>query len=66
MQLIVQLDPESARQLALIQEHTNQDHDTIIRQVLDLYHQQIQATRRRSLSVSVATTSTLARESVIA
>ena len=46
MQLTIQLDPESARKLASIQEHTNQDHETIVRQILDLYHQQLQATRR--------------------
>ena len=42
MQLIVQLDEESARQLAAIQEYTNQDHNTVIQQVISLYHQQIQ------------------------
>ena len=36
MQLTIQLDPESARKLASIQQRTNQDHDTIVRQVLDL------------------------------
>ena len=46
LQLTIQLDPESARKLASIQEHTNQDHETIVRQILDLYHQQLQATRR--------------------
>ena len=45
MQLVIQLDPESARQLDLIQKHTNQDHNTIIRQVINLYHQQVQSTR---------------------
>jgi hypothetical protein len=42
MQLILQLDPESARQLAAIQEYTNQDHNTVIQQVIGLYYQQIQ------------------------
>jgi hypothetical protein len=42
MQLIVQLDDESARQLAAIQAYTNQDHSTVIQQVIGLYYQQIQ------------------------
>jgi hypothetical protein len=42
MQLIVQLDDESARQLAAIQAYTNQDHSTVIQQVISLYYQQIQ------------------------
>jgi hypothetical protein len=42
MQLIIQLDEESARQLAAIQKYTNQDHNTVIQQVIGLYYQQIQ------------------------
>jgi hypothetical protein len=42
MQLVIQLDTESARQLAAIQKYTNQDHNTVIQQVISLYYQQIQ------------------------
>ncbi len=42
MQLIVQLDSEFSRQLAVIQEQTNQDHNTVVQQAISLYYQQIQ------------------------
>jgi hypothetical protein len=42
MQLLIDLDPESARQLAAIQKYTNQDHSTLIQQAIGLYYQQIQ------------------------
>jgi hypothetical protein len=42
MQLIIQLDPETARQLAAIQKQTNQDHMSVIQQGIGLYHQQVQ------------------------
>ena len=66
MQLIIQLDPESERKLASIQEQTNQDHETIVRQVLDLYHQQLQATRRRSRSIDGGGVPALVQESIAA
>lgn len=43
MQLIVQLDTESTRQLTAIQGQTNQDHNTVIQQAISLYYQQIQS-----------------------
>jgi hypothetical protein len=42
MQLTIQLDPETARQLAAIQKQTNQDHIAVIQQGIGLYHQQVQ------------------------
>jgi hypothetical protein len=42
MQLVIQLDPETARQLAAIQKQTNQDHMSAIQQGIGLYHQQLQ------------------------
>jgi hypothetical protein len=42
MQLTIQLDEESARQLAAIQEYTNQDYISVILQGISLYHQQVQ------------------------
>ncbi len=42
MQLIVQLDAESTHQLAAIQDRTNQDRETVIKQAISLYYQQIQ------------------------
>jgi hypothetical protein len=42
MQLTIQLDPETARQLAAIQKQTNQDHMAVIQQGIGLYHQQVQ------------------------
>jgi hypothetical protein len=42
MQLTIQLDPETARQLAAIQKQTNQDHMAVIQQSIGLYHQQVQ------------------------
>jgi hypothetical protein len=41
MQLTIQLDPESARQLAIIQQQTNQDQMSVIQQGIGLYHQQV-------------------------
>jgi predicted transcriptional regulator len=45
MKLIVELDPEFDHQLVVIQKQTNQDHQTIIKQAIELYHQQIQSSR---------------------
>jgi predicted transcriptional regulator len=41
MQLTIQLDPESVRQLAIIQKQTNQDQMAVIQQGIGLYHQQV-------------------------
>jgi predicted DNA-binding protein len=46
MQLIIELDVETARQLNVIQQHTNQDDATIVRQAIGLYHQQLQPHRQ--------------------
>lgn len=46
MQLIIELDVETARQLDAIQQHTNQDDAAIIRQAIGLYHQQLQPHRQ--------------------
>ena len=40
--LTIQLDLETARQLAVIQKQTNQDHMAVIQQSIGLYHQQVQ------------------------
>ncbi len=40
--LTIQLDPETARQLEMIQKQTNQDHMSVIQQGIGLYHQQVQ------------------------
>jgi hypothetical protein len=42
MQLIIQLDAETARQLEAIQKHTNQDPTVVIKQGIGLYYQQVQ------------------------
>ena len=46
MQLIIQLDAESARQLEEIQKHTNQDSALVIQQGIGLYYQQLQPHRQ--------------------
>jgi predicted transcriptional regulator len=46
MQLIIQLDAETARQLAEIQEQTNQDPILVIQQGIGLYYQQLQPHRQ--------------------
>ena len=67
MQITIQLDPESARKLASIQAQTNQDHETIVRQVLDLYHQQLQSTRRwKNRSIDRGGVPELVEESIAA
>ena len=66
MQLTIQLDSESARKLASIQQRTNQDHETIVRQVLDLYHQQLQGTRRWNRSIDRGGVHELVEESIAA
>ena len=40
--LTIELDLETARQLAVIQKQTNQDHIAVIQQSIGLYHQQVQ------------------------
>ena len=45
MQLIIELDAETARQLEAIQKHTNQDHTFVIQQGIGLYYQQLQPHR---------------------
>jgi hypothetical protein len=42
MEITIKLDPEHARQLAAIQKYTNQDLETVVRQGIGLYHQQLQ------------------------
>jgi hypothetical protein len=42
MEITIKLDPEHARQLAAVQQYTNQDLDTVIQQGIGLYHQQVQ------------------------
>ncbi len=46
MQLIIELDAETARQLNEIQQHTNQDHTVVIQQGIGLYYQQVQPHRQ--------------------
>ena len=46
MQLIIELDPETARQLDAIQQHTNQDDAVVVRQAIGLYYQQLQPHRQ--------------------
>ncbi|WP_295622008.1 hypothetical protein [Chamaesiphon sp. GL140_3_metabinner_50] len=46
MQIIIQLDPEAARQLEEIQNHTNQDSALVIQQAIGLYYQQLQPHRQ--------------------
>ncbi len=46
MQLIIELDAETTRQLTEIQQHTNQDPTMVIQQGIGLYHQQIQPHRQ--------------------
>jgi hypothetical protein len=41
MQIIINLDAESARQLVEIQNQTDRDHSTIFRAGIELYHHQI-------------------------
>ncbi|WP_373545855.1 hypothetical protein [Chamaesiphon sp.] len=45
MQLIIQLDAETVRQLDAIQEHTNQEPTLVIQQGISLYYQQLQPHR---------------------
>jgi hypothetical protein len=49
MQLIINLDRESAQQLAEIQKYTNQEHTIVCQQAIGLYHQQIQISGRVQL-----------------
>jgi hypothetical protein len=46
MQIIIELDAETSRQLTEIQRHTNQDHAVVIQQGIGLYYQQIQPHRQ--------------------
>lgn len=46
MQIIIQLDAETARQLDEIQKHTNQEHALVIQQGIGLYYQQLQPHRQ--------------------
>jgi hypothetical protein len=50
MQIIIDLDPESARQLVEIQNQTDRDHSTIFRAGIELYHHQIQHSDRIQLA----------------
>jgi hypothetical protein len=50
MQIIIDLDPESARQLVAIQNQTDRDHSEIFRAGIELYHQQIQQSDRIQLA----------------
>jgi predicted transcriptional regulator len=50
MQLIVNLDSESARQLVEIQNQTDRDHSTIFRTGIEHYHHQIQQSDRIQLA----------------
>jgi predicted transcriptional regulator len=45
MQIVIELNPETARQLDAIQNHTNQDHPSVIQQAIGLYYQQLQPHR---------------------
>jgi predicted transcriptional regulator len=45
MQLIIELDAETAHKLDAIQKHTNQDHILVIQQGISLYYQQLQPHR---------------------
>jgi hypothetical protein len=46
MQIIIQLDAETARQLDEIQKHTNQEYTLVIQQGIGLYYQQLQPHRQ--------------------
>ena len=46
MQLIIELDAETARQLIELQKQTNQDHTVVIQQGIGLYYQQLQPHRQ--------------------
>jgi predicted transcriptional regulator len=46
MQLIIELDAETARQLTELQKQTNQDHTVVIQQGIGLYYQQLQPHRQ--------------------
>ncbi len=45
MQVIIELNAEAARQLDAIQNHTNQDRESVIEQGIGLYYQQLQPHR---------------------
>jgi hypothetical protein len=49
MQLIINLNRESAQQLAEIQKYTNQEQTIVCQQAIGLYHQQIQISGRVQL-----------------
>ncbi len=46
MQIIIELDAETARQLTELQKQTNQDHTVVIQQSIGLYYQQLQPHRQ--------------------
>jgi predicted transcriptional regulator len=46
MQLIIELDAETARQLTELQKQTNQEHTVVIQQGIGLYYQQLQPRRQ--------------------
>ena len=46
MQLIIELDAETTRQLIELQKQTNQDHAVVIQQGIGLYYQQLQPHRQ--------------------
>jgi predicted transcriptional regulator len=45
MQVIIELNAEAARQLDALQNHTNQDRESVIEQGIGLYYQQLQPHR---------------------
>ena len=46
MQIVIELDIETSRQLEAIQDHTNQDSMLVIQQGISLYYQQLQPHRQ--------------------
>jgi predicted transcriptional regulator len=45
MQIIIELNADAVRQLDAIQNHTNQDRESVIEQGIGLYYQQLQPHR---------------------
>lgn len=46
MDLVIELDAETTRQLTEIQAQTNQDYNVVIQQGISLYYQQLQPHRQ--------------------
>jgi hypothetical protein len=51
MQIQIQLDDEQAAKLVQLQQHTQQDQETVIKQALNVYYQQLQPSSTNAIDL---------------